>query len=247
MHIPGSSTTCDDIGPLKLYQPVNGPRVNLDTFLLASWVKAGYHATILEAGCASGAISLLLALRYPGASITGIDIQAELIDLAQENADINALPVKFLCQDLRDFTGLYDVLVCNPPYSSSSSGHISPDTSRSISRHDGTLPPRDLAHSARSLLKSRGRLFTIFASSRLDVFLSAMRENRLIPKRLLPIYPKEGINSGIFLLECVKDGGEGMILLPAIYIRDKNNNYTKEIDHAYNIYTGEHIHSLQAP
>lgn len=234
MPITSSSTTYDEIGPLKLYQPVNGPRVNMDTIILASWVKARYHATILEAGCASGAISLLLSLRYPEAEITGIDIQAELIDLAQENAEINALPVKFLCQDLRDFSGTnYDILVCNPPYSASSSGHVSENPSRGISRHDGTLTPIDLARSAVRILKSRGRLFTIFTSDRLDVFLSAMRENHMLPKKLRPIYPTEGIKSGVFLLECVKYGGEGMILLPPMYIRDSSGNYTQELESAY--------------
>lgn len=73
----------------------------------------------------------------------------------------------------------------------------------------------------------------MFASQRLDGFLSAMRERRIIPKRLRPVYPKMNYNSGIFLLECVKDGGEGMNILPPLFVRDDSGNYTAEIMRAY--------------
>lgn len=237
--------TYDEIlyGKLKLYQPQYGPRVNLDTILLSSWVKVrSGHSRFLEAGCASGAISLILALKFQrNFQITGIDIQPELIDLADENAKINSLTerVNFLAGDLRDKKILqreyFDGLVINPPYESLTAGRKSVNPSRSTARLEVSCTPEDVGELAARVLKSKGRLFAVFTSERLDVFMSAMLRNKIVPKRLKFVYPNINSSSGIFLLECIKDGGEGLNILPPLIVRDETGNYTQELLKAYEI------------
>ncbi|MBQ3402847.1 MAG: methyltransferase domain-containing protein [Synergistaceae bacterium] len=234
--------TCDDVlfGRLKILQPQNGPRVNMDTILLSSWVRvrSGTHE-VLEAGCASGAVSLILAMKYGSIHVTGIDIQEELVRLAELNATNNGLNdrAKFIAGDIRDKDILprehFDVLVVNPPYSSLSSGRESPDISRTTARLEASCTPDDVAELAFRTLKCRGRLFAVFASGRLDVFMAAMMRHRITPKRLRFVYPNEGTNSGIFLSEFVKLGGEGLSILPPLYVGDKEGNYTPELLKAY--------------
>lgn len=233
-----NTASYDDIlyGKLKLLQPQNGPRVNLDTILLSSWVRVrSGHGRFIEAGCASGAISLLLALKHKNIHVTGIDIQPELISLAEQNARNNNLMDKteFIAGDIRDKNIFppesFDGFIINPPYESPLRGRVSSNILRSTARHELTCTPDDAGKCAYRLLKGRGRFFAVFTSERLDVFLCAMRQNRLMPKRLRPVYSREGSVSGIFLVECIKDGGEGMILLPPLYVRDGNNNYTPEV------------------
>ena len=237
-------TSCDEIlrGRLRLLQPQTGPRVNLDTILLSSWVKfRSGHSRFLEAGCASGAISLLLALRFRNIHVTGIEIQPDLVDLAKTNAENNALAdrVTFIHGDLRDKDILpreyYDVLVVNPPYESPSGGRPSPDISRHTARHELSCTPDDVAELAARVLKSRGRLFAVFTAKRLDVFTASMRNHGITPKRIRFVHPYSGSEAGIFLIECVKAGGEGIIVLPPLYVRDKNGEYTREVLDAYEI------------
>ena len=237
-------TTFDDVlfGSVKMIQPLSGPRVNMDTVLLSAWVKVrSGMREILEAGCATGAISLILAQRHRVVNVTGVDIQPELIRIARLNAENNNLSdrVKFIAGDLRDKNllppGIFDAVVMNPPYSSLMAGRESPDDSRTTARLEVSCTPDDVAELSRRVLKSRGRLFTIFTSQRLDSFLSSMRNHRMIPKRLRPVYPRMNYNSGVFLSECVKDGGEGMNILPPLFVRDESNNYTPEILRAYEI------------
>ncbi len=239
-----NSITSDDIlyGRLNLLQPSDGPRVSLDTILLSAWVKVrSSHSRFIEAGCATGAISLLLAMKHRNIHVTGIDIQPGLISLAQQNAINNGLESKtaFIAGDIRDKNLFpresFDGFVINPPYESLSRGRISPNISRSTARHELSCTPDDVGESAYRLLKCRGRIFAVFTSQRLDVFMSAMRNHRLIPKRLRPVYPREGAVSGVFLIECIKDGGEGMILLPPLYVRDEDDNYTPEIMSMYDL------------
>ncbi len=229
--------TFDEINNLKLFQPTTGPRVNMDTILLASWVKKRRGDTkFLEAGCAVGAVSLLLALKFTkNFHITGIDIQSELIEIANVNAQNNALEncVNFVTADLRDKSIFpnenFDVMVINPPYSSLTAGRESENLSRSTARLEITCTPDDVGKLASRVLKEHGRLFAVFTSSRLDVFINSMMKYKIVPKRLKPVYPKINCNSGIFLIECVKNGGEGLTLMPPLTIRNVNGSYTSEL------------------
>ena len=233
--------TSDEINGLKLIQPAVGPRVNMDTVLLASWVKKTRgNSKFLEAGCSAGAVSLLLASKFTkNFYITGFDIQSELIEIANTNAQNNNLSdrVSFVAGDLRDKNLFpresFDGIVINPPYSSVKAGRESNDLSRSTARLEVSCTPDDVGEFAFRSLKSRGRLFAVFASARLDVFMNSMIKYKIIPKRLKPVYPKINANSGIFLIECIKNGGEGLVLMPPLIIRKANNDYTKELLDAY--------------
>lgn len=227
-----------------MLQPQAGPRVNLDTVLLASWVKVrSGHSRFLEAGSASGAVSLILARKFRNREfhITGLEIQKELADLAHQNAENNNLTksVKFIAGDLRDDKILprefFDGLVINPPYEALRAGRKSINSSRTTARLELTCTPEDTAELASRVLKSKGRLFAVFASGRLDIFIRAMLSNNIIPKRLKPVYPDMKSNSGIFLIECIKNGGEGLTIMPPLYVRDDEGNYTSELLRAYEI------------
>lgn len=239
------NVTCDEIlyGKLKLLQPQNGPRVNLDTILLSSWVKLrSGHSRFLEVGCASGAISLILALRFPrNFNVTGLEIQSELVELANENARINSLTerVNFIAGDLRDKNIFpresFDGLVINPPYEALTAGRMSENPSRSTARLEVSCTIDDVGELASRVLKSKGRLFAVFTSERLDVFMSVMLRNKIIPKRLRLVYPNINSGAGIFLIECIKDGGAGLNILPPLIVRDENGDYTQELLRMYEI------------
>ena len=101
--------THDDIlyGRLRLWQPEAGPRVNMDTVLLASWVRRPPRgrSSFVELGAAAGAVSLMLALRFSEEfRIVGVELQPDLAAMAERNGRENGLEtrVSFRCGDLRD-------------------------------------------------------------------------------------------------------------------------------------------------
>ena len=75
---------------------------------------------ILEIGTGSGCISAAIAANCE-CSVTAIDISAEAVELAKENAALNNLngKVQFITRDFFDpaltFKG-YDIIISNPPY-----------------------------------------------------------------------------------------------------------------------------------
>ena len=73
---------------------------------------------ILDVGVGSGAIALALKDECPAAQVTGVDVSADALALARENAELLGLEV-----DLRRGDGAataaaeeWDVVVANPPY-----------------------------------------------------------------------------------------------------------------------------------
>jgi len=81
---------------------------------------------VLDIGTGSGCIALALKQRHPEWQVTGIDISAEAISVAQENAIRNKLEADFYVADIFDsieknlkfqISNLqYDIVVSNPPY-----------------------------------------------------------------------------------------------------------------------------------
>ncbi|MDO4787176.1 MAG: methyltransferase domain-containing protein [Fretibacterium sp.] len=236
--------THDDIlyGRLRLWQPEKGPRVSMDTVLLASWVRrpSGRRASFVELGAATGAVSLMLALRFSGNfRIVGLEIQPDLVALAERNGRENGLEdrVSFLCGDLRDTSLLppdtFDGLVVNPPYEEPGRGRASPVEARSIARQGSRCSVADVAAASARLLKGRGRFFAVFRTDRMAAFIGAVLQRGLVPKRLRLIHPRPLKPSNLFLIECVKGGGEGLLVERPLFVHDEEGNYTPELLRAY--------------
>ena len=81
---------------------------------------------VMDVGTGSGCISIALKKRHPEWQITGIDISAEAIEVAKENAARNDVQIDFQVADIFDSNGQirqspitnhqYDIIVSNPPY-----------------------------------------------------------------------------------------------------------------------------------
>ncbi|MGE5272356.1 MAG: peptide chain release factor N(5)-glutamine methyltransferase [Verrucomicrobiota bacterium] len=72
---------------------------------------------VLDVGTGSGAIALAIADEHPGARVTAVDVSADALELARENARVTGLEVAFQLADVRDgLEGTYDLVVSNPPY-----------------------------------------------------------------------------------------------------------------------------------
>ena len=107
-------------GRLRLRQPRHGYRVAIDPVLLAAAVPARPGERVLDAGAGSGAAALCLAQRCPEVRVVGLERDAELLALAQENAAGNpaGARVDFIAGDLAaSFHGEpFDHVMTNPPF-----------------------------------------------------------------------------------------------------------------------------------
>src|SRR5512136_2560356 len=118
-------------GRLKILQKKKGYRYTIDSVLLAHFVEPKKGERILELGAGSGVISLLLAFRNPGVRVTGLELQADLADMAGRSISTNCLVgrVNIIQGDVRNIAEFLesrskDVVVFNPPYRKMGSGKL---------------------------------------------------------------------------------------------------------------------------
>ena len=78
-------------GRLTIAQPKRAFRAGHDTVLLAAAVPAGPREFVLELGAGAGVASLCLAVRVPDVRLLGIELNPELVRLANENAVRNGM------------------------------------------------------------------------------------------------------------------------------------------------------------
>ena len=100
-----------------------------DTETLVEWAlellpDASDHS-VIDLGTGSGAIALALQHARPHALVSAVDASADALAVAQANAVRLRLPVHFIHSHwLRDVTGVYDVIVSNPPYIREDDPHL---------------------------------------------------------------------------------------------------------------------------
>ncbi|WP_353120797.1 peptide chain release factor N(5)-glutamine methyltransferase [Myroides odoratus] len=94
-----------------------------ETEELVEWILASVPADqpirILDIGTGSGCIGLTLAKELPQSQVTLLDISAEALQVAQQNAANLGVRVHFIQQDILALPRLsttFDVIVSNPPY-----------------------------------------------------------------------------------------------------------------------------------
>ena len=126
-------------------------KVGADGVTLGAWADVSDVKSVLDIGCGSGLIALMIAQRSE-AGITAIDIDGQSIEQTKENTGNSPWSerIKTVHASLQQFAAnsdvLFDLIVCNPPYFNNSLK--SPSESRTMARHTDTLSYTDLITNA---------------------------------------------------------------------------------------------------
>ncbi|MBU2526811.1 MAG: methyltransferase [Bacteroidetes bacterium] len=95
-------------------------KVGTDGVLLGAWAKAHLPKRVLDLGTGSGLIALMLAQRFPTATIDALEIDCQAATQAAENFKESAWNERIclINADFKDFEAQhnYDLIVCNPPF-----------------------------------------------------------------------------------------------------------------------------------
>jgi len=182
-------------GRVRLLQPARGYRVAVDAVLLAAAVDAAPGARILDLGAGVGAVGLCLATRLAGCTVTGVELQEALADLAERNARLNGLGdrmrtlVHDLAQPLPAEIGAFDHVVSNPPHLAAAGADPSPDRSKALATVESSAALGRWLAAAAAAARPDGSLLLIHRSDRLEeivAHLDRLGWREIAIKRLPP-------------------------------------------------------------
>ncbi len=134
-------------------------KVGMDGVLLGAWANGGNR--ILDIGTGTGLIALMMAQRNMNAMVTAIDIDEGAISQAMMNVQNSIFKNQIIVkrESVQEHHGLYDSIVCNPPYFINSLN--APNQQRNMARHTDTLTYAELMCSAYRLLSDDGEFSVI--------------------------------------------------------------------------------------
>ncbi|MEN6489714.1 MAG: tRNA1(Val) (adenine(37)-N6)-methyltransferase [Smithella sp.] len=239
--------TLDEIlnGLVRVFQKKRGYRFSIDALLLAHFVSLQARSKALDLGTGSGIIPLILANRFPHTSWTGLEIQANMAQLADKNVQLNGLQerIAIVHGDARKSRNMFaahffDAVTCNPPYRKINSGRINPGEEKAIARHEIEGSLKDFLHAAKYLLKPGGKFFAIYPAKRLVELVSLFRASSMEPKRMKLVFTNEASNAVFVLAEGRYGSREELKIEPALFIYDQDKRYTRQMNDIFSDLAG---------
>ncbi len=215
-------------GRIIVAQPQDGFQSGSDAVFLAAAVPAREGEKTLELGSGSGAASLCLEARVPGVLITGVERDAELVALANQNALANKAKAHFISADIfalppelkRDF----DQVVVNPPFHGE--GQASPDAARAAAlMDDGRLG--DWLKLGLQRTVSGGYFTAILRADRLNEALAALPEKGVAA---FPLFPRAGEAPKRVIVQARKGSRAPFALLAGLVLHQPDGAWTPEAD-----------------
>lgn len=227
-------------GKLKVIQKREGYRFSLDAVVLGRLALVAPGDRVIDLGTGCGIIPLILATTTKAKEVLGVEIQAELADLAQRNVILNGLSggVTILKEDLKTLPSLYppgsfDLIITNPPFRKLNTGRVNPREQKSIARHEITISLDAMLKVASALLKTQGRLFLIYPAFRLIDLLCGMRKTGLEPKTIRFVHSRITAPAKMVLVEGLKEGGVELNVKEPLVIYNTQKSYTDEMQKIY--------------
>lgn len=204
-----------------------------DAMLLAGFCRHRNKDIICELGTGCGIIAEQLCVIDKPQKIYAIDIQAKAIEQLKLGIEKSGLDcIEPILADLKDVSciggkkrdvmlgGKVDLVVCNPPYKRADSGIISDSEADKIARHETLCTINDICKASARLLNYGGRLCICNRPERLCDVITAMRENKIEPKRIQFVSKRADTSAWLFLIEGKYGGAPFLQVEPPIFMEE---------------------------
>ena len=225
------------INNLKIYQNDDWFKFSLESVLLPYFVTINLRTKNILDLCTGNAPIPLILSTLTKASIVGVEIQKDIFNLAKKSVEINHLSnqIHLINDDLKNLKKYYhgdyfDVITVNPPYFKNNDNSLKNiDLHKSIARHELSVSLDDIIKMSCFLLKNNGRFAMVNRTERFFEIIKLLEKHHLIPKRVQFIYPKMNKESNLFMVECIKNGQDGVKILLPLCIHNDDGTYRDEI------------------
>ena len=230
------ATTCDRFldGRVIVNQPADGFRAGIDAVLLAASIRTKQGDNLLELGCGAGTAMLCAAHRLTECTFTGIDIDPEMIDLADQNIMANAMETRVQARPgdvaTPDDLGVYDNVFFNPPFFDDAKALRKPKAGKQQAYLSGDAPLKAWVKLAQETLRPKGRVFMIHRADALPDILIALSKG-FGDIAIKPVLPRSDTPAKRVLVSARKGAKAPLTLLsPLVLHDDAGGKYSAEAD-----------------
>ena len=198
---------------IKIIQNSEVFSYSVDSVLLSRFPKLPKRGLIVDLCAGNGAVGLFASTRTQ-AQILAVEIQERLADMAQRSIELNDLAqqMQVIHDDLKNLGNhisgsKVDIILCNPPYFKvDEHSNLNGSEHYLLARHEVATNLEEICTIAQRVLKSNGRLAMVHRPDRFLDILETMKNHNLAPKRIQFVYPKQGREANMLLIEAIKDG-----------------------------------------
>ncbi len=222
---------------LRIIQNPSKFKFTMDAFLLSAFIDPRPQHKIIDLGSGGGVLSLLIAGQKEVTSVLGIEIQADLVEMARRSLEINQLEktVKFEVADIRKLPGeiadnSFDYVITNPPFFEKDRGMTSENLSLARAKFEIDCTLEDVVAAAAKCVKGNGKVAIIYPAERLNDLMAVFNKRHLMPKRICFIHPKPGEKSNLVLMEARPGAKKGVEVLSPVTIYRSEGEYTDTME-----------------
>ncbi len=238
---PRAGETLDCLsGHWKIFQLRRGHRYSTDD-LLTAWYAAqafveqgGAPGRILDLGCGTGSVGLMLLWRFPSARLVGVEAQAVSAGLARRSLRYNGADGRaeirhgdFRDPDVFQPGERFDLVTATPPYLVPGEGRRSPVPQKGPCRFEDRGGIRDYLRVAAARLEPGGTAVWVHATRHRTQNVEAARAAGFGQITVRPVVFRKGKPSLISLFRAVLDGRLCVRDEAVLVVRDRDGKWSE--------------------
>ncbi len=204
-------------------------KIGTDGILLGAWATGSHARRILDIGTGCGVIALMLAQRFPAAQVAAVELDPAASEQAAANFSESPFRDRLTLtqSSVQDFQVVapFDLVVSNPTWFPD--GPKSPDTKRSLARHNDSLTLNELATEAVRMLSPNGRLSIILPIETAQPFCNLARNVDLHCVRQCRVRSTPDSKPRRMLLEFSNQGGPEELTVQELVVETARHEYSE--------------------
>ena len=199
---------------LYIYQCDNTFKFNLDSILLAEFIRTNNNDKIIDFCSGNAVIPLILTTKNKDLKIDVVEVQKKISEIAKKNVNINNLNDLISVHNKniskKKKRNYYDIVSCNPPYFKDSK--LNKQESICISRHEILIDLETIINMAKKVLNPTGKLYLVHKPERMGELFFLLKKYNFGLRRVNFIFTSNNKSAKLILVEAIKSKKDNIVV-----------------------------------